>query len=107
MTNAEIVGMTMRNMAALAANPYPGRGIVLGTSQDGRHAVQIYWIMGRSDNSRNRVFSIDGTRILGRRGRIVSGVEPDWRIECDETSIRRARQSHQRKMQTARVEAAR
>ena len=51
------------NRAKLSANPYPGRGIVIGTSQDGMYAVQIYWIMGRSENSRNRVFKVDGTRL--------------------------------------------
>ena len=39
----------------LAENPYPGRGIVQGRSPEGDW-VQVYWIMGRSDNSRNRVF---------------------------------------------------
>ena len=37
-------------------NPYPGRGIVLGLAEDGRHAVIAYFIMGRSANSRNRIF---------------------------------------------------
>jgi len=37
-------------------NPYPGRGIVLGLAEDGRNAVIAYFIMGRSGNSRNRVF---------------------------------------------------
>ena len=40
----------------LASNPYPGRGIVLGESSDGRYSVAAYFIMGRSVNSRNRVF---------------------------------------------------
>jgi hypothetical protein len=54
-----LVDKINRNMDALRANPYPGRGIVLGQSPDGRHLVQIYWIMGRSENSRNRVFLQD------------------------------------------------
>ncbi len=41
----------------LKANPYPGRGIVLGLSEDGMRAVLAYFIMGRSENSRNRVFT--------------------------------------------------
>ena len=41
----------------IQGNPYPGRGIVLGKSGDGRHAVIAYFIMGRSENSRNRVFT--------------------------------------------------
>ena len=40
----------------LCGNPYVGRGIVIGKSQDGRRAVCAYFIMGRSENSRNRVF---------------------------------------------------
>lgn len=40
----------------LAGNIYPGRGILCGRSEDGRHAVAAYFIMGRSENSRNRVF---------------------------------------------------
>ena len=40
----------------LRDNAYPGRGIVLGKSEDGKKAVAAYFIMGRSENSRNRVF---------------------------------------------------
>ncbi len=49
----------------LRENPYPGRGILLGRSEDGRRAVLVYFIMGRSENSRNRVFvrTEDGIRI--------------------------------------------
>ena len=47
----------------LRENPYPGRGIVLGRSADGRYAVAAYFIMGRSENSRNRVFVADGEGI--------------------------------------------
>ena len=47
----------------LSSNTYPGRGIVLGKSQDGRHAAIAYFIMGRSENSRNRVFVEDGDGI--------------------------------------------
>ena len=38
-------------------NPYVGRGIVLGKTEDGKKAVSAYFIMGRSQNSRNRVFT--------------------------------------------------
>ena len=41
---------------SLRANPYPGRGILLGRSADGGKAVIAYFIMGRSENSRNRIF---------------------------------------------------
>ena len=48
------------NLEALRANAYPGRGIAIGLTPDRRHYVQIYWIMGRSENSRNRVFVQEG-----------------------------------------------
>ncbi|MCR5592714.1 MAG: IMP cyclohydrolase [Saccharofermentans sp.] len=41
----------------LKSNPYPGRGIIIGKSADGKYAVTAYFIMGRSVNSRNRVFT--------------------------------------------------
>lgn len=47
------------NFKSLSTNPYSGRGIVLGTSPCGRFDVQVYWIMGRSENSRNRIFVLD------------------------------------------------
>ena len=47
----------------LKQNSYPGRGIVLGRSSDGTKAVAAYFIMGRSSNSRNRVFVEDGAGI--------------------------------------------
>ncbi len=47
----------------LRSNAYPGRGIVLGRSTDGTKAVAAYFIMGRSVNSRNRVFVEDGEGI--------------------------------------------
>lgn len=48
---------------ALRLNSYPGRGIVIGKSADGKFAVAAYFIMGRSVNSRNRVFVEDGDGI--------------------------------------------
>ena len=47
----------------LQNNSYPGRGIVIGRSGDGKKAVAAYFIMGRSENSRNRVFVEDGEGI--------------------------------------------
>lgn len=47
----------------LAGNAYPGRGIVIGKSADGTKAVTAYFIMGRSENSRNRVFVEEGEGI--------------------------------------------
>lgn len=47
----------------LQGNSYPGRGIVIGKTPDGTKAVCAYFIMGRSENSRNRVFVEDGEGI--------------------------------------------
>lgn len=44
----------------LSENTYPGRGIIIGKSKDGKYAVTAYFIMGRSENSRNRVFVAEG-----------------------------------------------
>ena len=56
--------MEAKNLAAeLAGNVYPGRGIVIGKSADGKYAVTAYFIMGRSANSRNRIFVEDGAGI--------------------------------------------
>ena len=55
----------MRNIEKiLSSNSYPGRGIIIGCSEDGKRSVIIYFIMGRSENSRNRVFerTDDGIR---------------------------------------------
>lgn len=56
--------MEKKNLATeLAGNAYPGRGIVIGKAADGKYAVTAYFIMGRSTNSRNRVFVEDGAGI--------------------------------------------
>lgn len=47
----------------LSKNSYPGRGIIIGKAAGGRHAVTAYFIMGRSENSRNRIFVEDGEGI--------------------------------------------
>lgn len=47
----------------LTGNAYPGRGIILGKSADGEHGVIAYFIMGRSENSRNRIFAERGEGI--------------------------------------------
>ena len=51
------------NLERLRGNRYPGRGIIIGLDETGRDLVQVYWIMGRSANSRNRVFA-------SRKGRL-------------------------------------
>jgi len=54
----------MENLFTLLQNnTYPGRGIVLGLTPDGARSILAYFIMGRSENSRNRVFVTDGTGI--------------------------------------------
>lgn len=58
MTAIEIASETLENH--IAANPYPGRGLVVGQSRDGSCWQQVYFIMGRSPNSRNRQFVCDG-----------------------------------------------
>ena len=54
---------TLNISEELKNNSYPGRGIIIGKSQDGKNAVIAYFIMGRSVNSRNRVFVEDGDGI--------------------------------------------
>lgn len=49
---------------AVEGNTYPGRGIITGKSANGRYAVIAYFIMGRSENSRNRVFIEQGTDLM-------------------------------------------
>ena len=75
----------------LAGNSYPGRGIVIGKSADGKYAVTAYFIMGRSENSRNRVFVEDGEgirtqafdpsklsdRVLGNKTIVTNGDQTD------------------------------
>lgn len=52
--------MELLNLAnELSGNAYPGRGIVIGKSADGKCAVTAYFIMGRSASSRNRIFSVE------------------------------------------------
>ncbi len=55
------MGISLRKQ--LKDNEYPGRGIVLGKTSDGKKAVAAYFIMGRSVNSRNRVFVEEGEGI--------------------------------------------
>lgn len=56
--------MEMKSLAKeLSSSSYPGRGIVIGRTPDGKKAVIAYFIMGRSENSRNRIFVEDGEGI--------------------------------------------
>ena len=89
----------------LKENSYPGRGIIVGRSSDGTKAVTAYFIMGRSSNSRNRVFVEDGegirtqafdpskledpsliiyapVRVLGNKTIVTNGDQTDTIYEC-------------------------
>ncbi len=52
--------MAVTPEAYLGGNPYPGRGVLIGRSACGKKSVIVYFIMGRSENSRNRVFVREG-----------------------------------------------
>jgi IMP cyclohydrolase len=64
MTIEALVDEAESNMSTLRNNPYPGRGIVVGVDESSKYLVQVYWIMGRSANSRNRVFKDDMQRVF-------------------------------------------
>ena len=89
----------------LSENSYPGRGIIVGRSADGTKAVTAYFIMGRSANSRNRIFVEDGegirtqafdeskledpsliiyapVRVLGNKTIVTNGDQTDTIYEC-------------------------
>lgn len=59
----EIKSMTQGNLERLRGNTYPGRGFIQGVDQRDEHFIQIYWVMGRSESSRNRVLVNDDGRI--------------------------------------------
>lgn len=94
----------------LRGNAYPGRGIVIGTSADGKYAVTAYFIMGRSENSRNRVFVKEGegirtqafdpsrltdpsliiyapVRVLGNKTIVTNGDQTDTVYMCMEKGL--------------------
>lgn len=89
----------------LRENIYPGRGIILGKSESGKYAVAAYFIMGRSENSRNRIFVEEGegirtqafdpsklsdpsliiyapVRVLGNKTIVTNGDQTDTIYEC-------------------------
>ena len=61
----------------LKSNAYPGRGIVIGRSANGKYAVTAYFIMGRSANSRNRVFVTEGEGIRDRKSTRLNSSHTD------------------------------
>jgi IMP cyclohydrolase len=63
-TREALAALAKENFARhLAANAYPGRGLVMGRAETGASWLQVYWIMGRSENSRNRVFVAEGSEL--------------------------------------------
>jgi hypothetical protein len=60
---SEISLLAKQNLDNLKNSDYPGRGIVLGVTPSGKELVQIYWTMGRSQNSKNRVMIREGANI--------------------------------------------
>lgn len=59
-----MVDLANQGFRALLGHSYPGRGIVIGIDETERYMVQVYWIMGRSENSRNRVLSSKKGRVF-------------------------------------------
>ena len=53
---ADFSNISSQNLVCLNQNKYPGRGIIIGITPSEKYFVQIYWTMGRSQNSRNRIF---------------------------------------------------
>lgn len=76
MCRSENHAIAERNLIALQANPYPGRGLVVGVDQSGHFLVQIYWIMGRSKNSQNRIFSVEGGRLFTEAADLTKVADP-------------------------------
>lgn len=50
------------NVGNLKDNPYPGRGIILGIDETSKFVLQVYWLMGRSQNSKNRILKFDNSK---------------------------------------------
>ncbi len=63
MTRSEAMALAQHNLMNLKDNPYPGRGIVAGLNEDETRFHILYWLMGRSENSRRRVLTVDGDRL--------------------------------------------
>ena len=64
-----------QNLLQLMRNIYPGRGIVVGVDETGKYIFHVYWIMGRSPNSRNRIF------ITGEEGEIKTDAADPSKVE--------------------------
>ena len=55
--------IALQNEKDIQKNNYPGRGIIIGMTPDQKNYIQIYWIMGRSTNSRNRIFEVEDSSV--------------------------------------------
>jgi IMP cyclohydrolase len=64
----------------LNGNTYPGRGLLIGQHCDGQNAVVAYFIMGRSESSRNRVFAKDGSGLRTQPYDMSRSVKPELEI---------------------------
>ncbi|MFZ3010072.1 MAG: IMP cyclohydrolase [Candidatus Microsaccharimonas sp.] len=86
------------NRARLVENPYAGRGIIQGLSASAMKAIQVYWLMGRSDSSRARVLAVRPDEALGADTEKVQ-TEPHGLPEGTDTSliIYNAMRSHGRR----------
>ena len=90
----------LENLRLLMNNEYPGRGIIVGRSIDGSRWIQAYWLMGRSENSRNRILVERGTvlkrfhaRAKGRGFRIIKPTCHIFVTVGDQPDKRRAKAS--------------
>ncbi|NLO86425.1 MAG: inosine monophosphate cyclohydrolase [Clostridiales bacterium] len=86
--------MQLLNLQSLLENnPYPGRGILLGMTPDGKNATIAYFIMGRSENSRNRVFTEKDGGIITEAHDPAKLVDPSLiiyapvRVQSDEVTV--------------------
>lgn len=61
-----------KNLVNLSLNKYPGRGMIIGMTPDSTRFVQVYWIMGRSENSRNRIFVLEDNKDVRNKAFIDS-----------------------------------
>jgi IMP cyclohydrolase len=59
-----MIERAQQNLLKLSMNPYPGRGVLIGRDITGTYIVQATWTMGRSDDSRNRIYKKEGVRVF-------------------------------------------
>lgn len=64
------------SLLRLKNNPYPGRGLVVGLNKTSTHILQLYWIMGRSENSRNRIFEFTDGKLFTKPADLTKIQDP-------------------------------